>query len=111
MWPRLPLRLRVDFSPAGEEYLQGIGMTDNVSAGGMYFHTRDWQLVQEGRSLLITASGMGYNSHVPLSRALSARATVMRLELPTSRDPLQAKAGVAVRFDERPHVGSADLSA
>lgn len=111
-WPRLPLRLKVDFSPAGqEEHAQGSGVTDNVCAGGMYFRTRDWHLLQPGQPLELRVSGMSCYNHGPLFRTLGGTATVIRLDAPASEDFLYARAGVAVRFDERPHVDFANLSA
>ena len=111
-WPRLPLKLKVDFSPAGqEERVEGSGLTDNVSAGGMHFRTRDWHLLEKGQPLMLKVSGMSSYNHGPLFRTLAGRATILRLDAPESPDVLYARAGVAVRFDERLRVEFANLSA
>jgi len=101
-WPRLELRLNVEFSsPQG---VGGSGITDNVSAGGMYFLTGDWQGLSTGQGLVLRLSGMSSYNEGPLFRTLGGKATVLRLDLPETEGLPFAKAGVAMRFDERPRV-------
>jgi hypothetical protein len=116
-WPRLRLRLNVQFASPGEaeqeeeQSAHGAGFTDNVSAGGMYFLTPDWRQLHTGQKLDLRISGLsGYNNG-PLFRTLGGTATVLRLDLPDVEDSPFAKAGVAMSFDERPRVELYNLSA
>jgi hypothetical protein len=94
---RLALKLQVAFAPAGQEgQATGSGMTENVSAGGLYFRTGDWQSLAEGDTLDLTVSGLSRYERGPMFRTLKGQATVLRLDAaapPT--DP-----GVAVCFSE-----------
>ena len=95
--PRLALALKVAFSPAGqEEQISGSGLTDNVSAGGLYFRTSHWQLLAKGDTLALTVSGLSRYDKGPLFRTLRGQATVLRLD----PDASHASPGVAVRFSE-----------
>jgi len=101
--PRLNLRLNVEFITEGQE-LQAcrMGTTANVSAGGAYFHTAEWQDLQAGQELGLRLSGLsGYGSG-PLFRDLRAKARILRLKVPGAEAAPFAKAGVAVRFSEQP---------
>lgn len=111
-WPRLPLRLKVDFSSGGrEELMEGTGLTENVSAGGLYFRTGDWHRLEKGDPVVLTVSGMSGYNHGPLFRTVGGKATVLRLDEPEASEVPYARAGVAVRFDERLRVEFANLSA
>jgi hypothetical protein len=108
--PRLQLRLNVEFSsPAGEA--GGFGITDNISAGGVYFLTPDWQGLKMGQSLALRLSGTSNYDDWPVFRTLGCKATVLRLDVPPEQRAPHAKAGVAMRFDERPRVDVYGLSA
>ena len=112
-WPRLHLKLNVEFSAEASEKqrFSGTGTTDNVSAGGLYFHTADWTDLQPGQDLQLHLSGLsGYDSG-PLFRSLRGRATILRVDKPEDEDDGFGKMGVAVRFDERPRVDVYQLSA
>ena len=101
--PRLNLRLNVEFITEGQE-LQAcrMGTTSNVSSGGVYFHTNEWQGLERGQELGLRLSGLsGYGSG-PLFRDLRAKATVIRMRAPNSEAGPFSKAGVAVRFSEQP---------
>jgi hypothetical protein len=115
-WPRLHLKLNVEFSAAvGEmganERPGGTGTTDNVSAGGLYFHTPDWKGLQPGVDLQVHLSGLSGYDAGPLFRSLRGRATILRVDLPKEQNGGFSKAGVAARFDERPRVDVYRLSA
>jgi len=105
------LRLNVEFSPPEQERPSGRGVTDNVSAGGVYFLTPDWQDLRPGQSLMLRLSGMTTYNEGPLFRSLGGRATILRINAPESLDSPYARGGVAMRFDERPQVQLYDLSA
>ena len=112
-WPRLHLKLNVEFSAeaSSRQSLSGSGTTANVSAGGLYFHTADWGDLQPGQDLQLHLSGLsGYDSG-PLFRSLRGKATVLRVDSLTDEGNGYGKMGVAVRFDERPRVDVYRLSA
>jgi hypothetical protein len=109
-WPRLQLTLNVRFSADGQE-ANGAGITDNVSAGGLYFLTPSWRGLRERQSLSMRLSGMSSYDQGMLFRTLGGRATILRLDLPEDEGHSHAKAGVAVRFDERPRIEVYDLPA
>jgi hypothetical protein len=113
-WPRLHLRLNVEFSAAEEAdaaRLGGTGTTDNVSAGGLYFHTTDWKDLHPGLDLQLHISGLSGYDAGPLFRSLRGKATVLRVDVPQDQDAGYSKAGIAARFDERPRVDVYRLSA
>jgi hypothetical protein len=106
--PRLALRFKVLFSPAGqEEQVAGSGTTENVSAGGLYFRTRDWQLLAKGETIGLTVSGLSQYDHGPLFRVLKGQGTVLRLDAAESPESRRTDPGVAVRFREPLHVEGA----
>jgi hypothetical protein len=112
-WPRLHLKLNVEFSAevSSKQRLSGSGTTENVSAGGLYFHTADWSELQPGQDLQLHLSGLsGYDSG-PLFRSLRGKATVLRVDALKDENTGFGKVGVAVRFDERPRVDVYRLSA
>ena len=109
-WPRLQLTLNVKFSAEADDS-RGMGITDNVSAGGLYFLTPNWRGLREQQSLHMQLSGMSSYDHGLLFRTLGGRATILRLDLPDDESHSHAKAGVAVRFDERPRIEVYDLPA
>jgi PilZ domain len=112
-WPRLLLKLNVEFSAEAlqQERISGTGTTENVSAGGLYFRTTEWRDLHPGLDLQLHLSGLsGYDSG-PLFRSLRGKATVLRLDMPEKQDNGYGKVGVAVRFDERPRVDVYRLSA
>ena len=103
-WPRLPLKLNVEFSALEEPVFQGTGITANVSAGGAYFHTPDWGALKIGRKLDLRLSGFGAYDTGTLFRSLKGKATVLRLDIPKPTDPTYPRASVAIEFFERPSV-------
>lgn len=111
-WPRLKLKLNVEFF-AGEEEQEprGAGTTANVSAGGLYFLTSAWQGLELGQNLDLHLSGLSSYNHGPIFRILHGRATILRLDMPEKADAGYATAGVAARFDERPRIGVYRFSA
>ncbi len=111
-WPRLTLTLNVEFFPGSEDQeLRGAGTTENVSAGGVYFQTSNWQALQVGQNVGLHLSGLSSYNHGPLFRELHGRATVLRVDPPSEEQPPYRNAGVAVRFDERPRIGVYRFSA
>ncbi len=113
-WPRLHLRLNVEFaeSEAREaEHVSGTGTTDNVSAGGLYFHTADWKGLRAGLDLQLHLSGLSGYDAGPLFRSLRGKATILRVDVPKDENSGYSRAGVAARFDERPRVDVYRLSA
>ena len=103
--PRLALELSVAFSPAGREgQVAGSGLTENVSAGGLYFRTRDWRLLAKGETVALTVSGLSQYDHGPLFRRLKGQATVLRLDAAEPLSGQRAEPGVAVSFSEPLHI-------
>lgn len=101
--PRLGLRLNVEFlTEAEDRRSHRMGTTSNVSAGGVYFMTDEWQSLKAGQELGIRLSGLSGYGAGPLFRSLRARATVLRVDSPTEPATPITKAGVAIRFNERP---------
>jgi hypothetical protein len=112
VYPRVPLALTVHFAAGEDEQeLQGVGTTKNVSAGGAYFLTSEWQSLGVGQDLGLELSGLSIYNHGPLFRELRGRATVLRVDPPDDSRPPYRNAGVAVRFDERPRLGVYRFSA
>lgn len=105
-WPRLDLNLNVEFEsaePAREA--GGTGTTRNVSAGGVYFVTPNWRILEPGVKVTIQLSGLAQLNAGPIFRSLKGEATILRLDTPQeANNNSYAKAGVAARFDERPRV-------
>ncbi len=101
--PRLNLRLNVEFVTEGQE-LQAcrMGTTTNVSAGGVYFHTGEYDGLDVGRKIGLRLSGLSGYGPAPLFRDLRAQATILRLKRPEESAAPFAKAGVAVCFTEQP---------
>ena len=99
------LKLNVAFAPAGQdESVEGSGVTENVSAGGLYFRTSDWQALEKGGTLVLRVSGLHHYDHGPLTRLVTGRATVVRLDAAEPVGGAQGGQGVAVRFNEPPRV-------
>ena len=101
-WPRLQLRLNVEFCPEGEEEPGRLGATANVSAGGLYFLTSEWQGLASGQGLTLRLSGLSGYGAGPLFRSLCSKATILRLDVPEDEHSPYAKKGIAVRFSEKP---------
>ncbi len=103
-WPRLELKLNVEFAVRDDDCeSSGHGVTENVSAGGIYFVTPDWRALHVGEDVALRLSGLsGYNEGA-LFRTLRGEAKIVRLEPPEQRRAGRP-AGVAVRFEERPRV-------
>ena len=104
-WPRLELKLNVEFvARNGKPKLTGSGTTANVSAGGVYFVTPDWEDLSPGQDIRVHLSGLSGYDLGPLFRSLRGKATIVRVEPPEEEEATYARAGVAARFDERPRV-------
>jgi len=95
----------VEFSVRDRERrIGGSGTTENVSAGGAYFRTSQWEELSPGQGLDFQLSGLtGYNVG-PIFRSLRGKGTVLRLDAPEPRGTPLGRGGVAIRFDERPRV-------
>ena len=100
---RLNLRLNVEFLAEGEERQAcRIGTTSNVSPGGVYFVTSEWHRLEVGQVVGLRLSGLSGYGTGPLFRSMRAKATVVRMDLPSEPAVSYAKAGVAASFMERP---------
>jgi len=101
--PRLDLKLNVEFLQEGEErQAPRTGTTSNVSAGGVYFHTGEWEGLEVGKELAMRLSGLSGYGAGPLFRSLRAKVRVLRIEVPPKPAERYARAGVAAAFIERP---------
>ena len=101
--PRLNLTLHVAFLAEGQEQQASrIGTTTNVSAGGVYFNTSEWQGIESGQEVGLRLSGLSGYQPGPLFRDLRVKATILRVDAPKQPTTPYAKAGVAARFSERP---------
>ena len=101
--PRLNLRLNVEFLSEGEDRQAcRMGTTSNVSAGGVYFHTSEWDGVRAGGEVALRLSGLSGYGAGPLFRSLRARATVLRVDPPGEEKGHIEKAGIAAQFSEKP---------
>ena len=110
-WPRLELKLNVQFSlPAEGAEAAGDGTSQNISADGVYFLTPDWQRLAVGKTLALRLSGFAPINQGPLFRTVGGKATILRLDVPKPEDSA-ARAGVAARFRERPKVELYSFSA
>jgi hypothetical protein len=107
-WRRLNLPLNVHFSRSQQEAEPGVGVTDNVSAGGLYFRTSDWADLAEQQTLTVELSGLSTYNHGALFRTLGGEVTVLRVDPPQEQGG-RAEAGVAARFTQRPRVGLYDI--
>ena len=103
-WPRLPLKFNVQFftEEEGQRDGSGTGTTIDVSAGGMYYVTPNWERMSLGQDLRLRLSGLSAHDSGPLFRSLSAKARVVRMVLPEEKDAACVQVGVAVRFHEAP---------
>ena len=92
-FPRKEMNLAVFFSTAdSDEGAKGMGVTANVSEGGIFFHPRHWrhwEPLEEGQKLNMRVDGIRYDG------------TVVRLEGAKQQEHSK-KPGLAVRFDGRP---------
>jgi hypothetical protein len=79
-----------------------LGTTANVSSGGVYFTTSEWQGIDAGQELGVRLSGLSGYGAGPLFRSLKAQATVLRVDTPPEGPEPSSRAGVALRFNERP---------
>lgn len=101
--PRLNLRLNVEFLKEGDErQVCRVGTTRNVSAGGIYFHTSEWDGISVGEDMAVRLSGLSGYGAGPLFRSLRVRARVLRLDPPDENHVPIEKAGIAAQFVEKP---------
>jgi len=101
--PRLNLALNVAFLTEGQErQATRMGTTANVSAGGVYFSTSEWQGLRPGQEVGLRLSGLSGYGAGPLFRDLRVRADILRVDPPAEQTGPYAKGGVAARFTERP---------
>lgn len=111
-WPRLPLKLNVEFFSPSREELEGTGTTENVSAGGIYFRTTQWHELEVGQDIAVSLSGFSAYNLGPLFRTLRGEAEILRLEPPGEEaEPSYGQAGVAVQFGETPRMDIYRMSA
>lgn len=101
-WRRLGLKLQIEFSAADDgEKPHGSGISKNVSAGGVYFLTRDWSGLSMGQELSLEVSGLSSYNAKAAFRRLTGKGAVLRLDLPEEKkEPYWV--GVAAEFSERP---------
>jgi len=103
-WPRLELKLNVEFAVRDDQSeAGGQGVTENVSAGGMYFVTPDWQALQVGDDVALRLSGLSSYNEGALFRSLHGQGMILRLDPPEEKRERE-EAGVAVEFEEGPRV-------
>ncbi len=107
--PRKDIQFQLEFAPVSAygTPVPCSGITQNVSSGGVYFHTNTaWGLREASKvSVRIAIPGSTEDSAAPL--ALTASARVLRIdEIVQEKDanPDDALWGVAVRFDHRPNI-------
>ena len=100
------MQLHVDFkAPDADRKAQGEGTTRDVSAGGAYFFTPNWQVLEEGAKVEIRLTGFSQYNAGPLFRTLEGEGTVVRLEPSSEVDNEEySTGGVAIEFDERPEM-------
>ena len=111
-WPRLPLKLNVEFFSPSREALEGTGTTENVSPGGIYFRTTQWHELEVGQEIAVSLSGFSAYNLGPLFRTLRGEAEILRLEPPGEEvDAPYGQAGVAVKFGEPPRMDIYRMSA
>ncbi len=96
------MKLNVEFAPEGEDEPARMGATANVSAGGLYLVTSEWQGLKAGQDLNLRLSGLSGYGAGPLFRVLRSRATVLRVDDPKDEDRAYEKKGIALRFSEKP---------
>ncbi len=96
------MKLNVEFAPEGEQEPARMGATANVSAGGLYLVTSEWQGLQAGQDLNLRLSGLSGYGAGPLFRVLRSRATVLRVDDPNDEDRAYERKGIALRFSEKP---------
>ena len=105
-WPRLPLHLNVAFYVQEQEReTRSAGTTVNVSAGGLYFTTLNWESLRPGQDLRVRLSGFSAHSG-PLFRSLEGRGRILRVDVPEGGDAPYPRAGVAVGFHAPPRLNN-----
>ena len=85
-----------------ERQADRVGTTEDVSAGGVFFRTAEWQGLELGKKISVRLSGLSGYGTGPLFRSLRANATILRLAVPGEERHPYEKAGMAARFSERP---------
>lgn len=106
-WPRLELKMPVAFNISGNVPLNCIstsaelrGISDNVSTGGIYFHTNT-QINQD--SILDIAMTIPPGAgHYPYKTTLSAKARIIRIDTPDESRPQHF--GLAAEFTGPPNL-------
>lgn len=101
-WRRLGLKLHIDFSAVDNgEKGRGSGVSDNISAGGVYFFTRDWDALSRGQELTLDMTGLSSYNAKAAFRHVTGKGAVLRLDFPEEqKEPFWV--GVAAEFSERP---------
>jgi len=104
MSPRQNLALNVAFlSEDDERQHTRKGTTANVSAGGVYFHTSEWQALEAGKEIGLRLSGLsGLSDGGPLFRDLRVKAIIVRVDAPEKQTTPFTRGGIAARFSEQP---------
>ncbi|RXM21772.1 hypothetical protein EO238_27300, partial [Citrobacter sp. AAK_AS5] len=88
--------LNVEFLREGEERRAcRAGTTTDVSAGGAFFRTNEWDGVTVGEEVALRLSGLSGYGTGPLFRSLRARAKVLRLEVAEEASHRFEQAGIA----------------
>ena len=110
-WPRLPLKLNVEFLAQQDRHeASGTGITKDVSAGGLYFMTRDWERLKLGQDLSLRVGGFSTYDSGPLFRSLRGKVSIVRLDVPEASSSPHAEAGVAAQFYQPPRFDSYGFS-
>ena len=100
-WPRLPATLEVAFQAIGAQgSAQGTGTTQDVSAGGVFFATPNWEGLAPGQKVELQLSDSKDGD-----TAFREKATIVRLHRPeTSQKKSAPTGGVALCFERRPRL-------
>lgn len=109
--PRLNLKLEVEFLGKEEDrHHSRQGATENVSAGGVYISTVEWEGLEVGQEVALRISGLSGQGIGPLFRSLRVTAKVLRVDPPKRQENSFERGGVATRFCERPSFETFDWS-
>lgn len=104
---RQDIQLHVEFAPVSPygTSVTRTGLTQNVSAGGVYFHTSMASALREQSNLTVRIAIPGPTEDPGTPLALTARAQVRRIhKTGQAASPDGPMYGVAVMFDHRPNI-------
>lgn len=99
----MPIKLNVDFfTDKDTGAANRVGKTVNISAGGVYFGTTEWDGLGVSDEVEMRLSGLSAYGMGSLMRTLRGRMTILRVERPDEDAAAPAKACVAARFHGNP---------